>query len=372
MTNKNKENLLNIYDNEYKDELFSVDEKKSEWEEIIDIESKKIWDSEDELNINEEELWFTNEINELKKKEEWKKGWFFSNIFKKKKQILDVSIDDEKVENNETNIFDEFNQDESLLDEVDQIKKEKSRDMYFYLNKIWNYLKVIFVIFLVFLAIIYLYINIQNTVYIDDKVDNQLLWPFCFVLLNNVSNNLTFCTSISTLNNEYSGKLNDLKKKQVKDILWTLERLYKIENFTKTKDIIFLKDKTHNKLDVINILEKFDDLKNNFDKIDKQKIECSWISIDNDTHLLTMNCSAYSIWYENKIRWLDWKKDVNSLLSWTSISIANSFLNYISLESKYFTLIDKQKLFKSTNVIWLKTGFTNKTDFKLKLKYNLD
>jgi len=30
MTNKNKENLLNIYDNEYKDELFSVDEKKSE------------------------------------------------------------------------------------------------------------------------------------------------------------------------------------------------------------------------------------------------------------------------------------------------------------------------------------------------------
>jgi len=49
---------------------------------------------------------------------------------------LDESSDDEKDDNNETNIFDEFNQDESLLDEVDQIKKSRNRDIYFYLNKI--------------------------------------------------------------------------------------------------------------------------------------------------------------------------------------------------------------------------------------------
>jgi hypothetical protein len=84
-----------------------------------------------------------------------------------------------------------------------------------------------------------------------------------------------------------------------------------------------------------------------------------------------MDCIAYSAWYEKWIRWFDWKNDIKSLVKWTSLSIANSFLNYINLESNIFIIIDRQKIFKSENIIWNKTGFTSKTRFNLKLKFNL-
>jgi hypothetical protein len=82
-----------------------------------------------------------------------------------------------------------------------------------------------------------------------------------------------------------------------------------------------------------------------------------------------MTCSAFSAWYEKWFKWFDAESD-NSI-KWTSISIANSFLNYISKTSKIFIIEDRQKIFNSESIVWDKTDFTNKTTFSLKLKYNL-
>jgi hypothetical protein len=47
--------------------------------------------------------------------------------------------------------------------------------------------------------------------------------------------------------------------------MYIVDNLYKIENFTKTKDVIFLKDKSNNKLKVLSILKEFDNLQYEFE-----------------------------------------------------------------------------------------------------------
>jgi hypothetical protein len=91
-----------------------------------------------------------------------------------------------------------------------------------------------------------------------------------------------------------------------------------------------------------------------------------------------LTCDAYSQSYENNwIVWFSWnteKKD--EYVSWTSLSLANSFLNYIEKKKDSgFTIIDKQKLFEVEPVswdsdIWRTTGYTKKTTFNIKLKIN--
>ncbi|MFC1797711.1 hypothetical protein ACFLY2_00560 [Patescibacteria group bacterium] len=85
-----------------------------------------------------------------------------------------------------------------------------------------------------------------------------------------------------------------MKEKQVQDILAILEKLYSVENFTKTKDVIFLADKSDNKLQVLSILEEFDNLKNAFDPVVKEKIQCDSIVIDSSKQNISMSCSAFS------------------------------------------------------------------------------
>lgn len=418
MTDKNKENLLNIYDDKDSDDLFSTDIESKEKdinklsldsedtnfnlpeldikdsdkinndtilnsEETIKSENKEL-DNSEETTKSEDWLdnWFMDELNELK--DDWEKKSLFWNIFKRKKKkenILEETIKPENKKENidikdsdkTSNIFDDFNQDDSLLEEVNQIKQDRDRDIFYYLGKAWKILQILFVLLLLLFAIVYLYIYIQNKVFVgEDKDNQQILWPFCFVLLNWVNYDWNSCTSISTLKVDYTKKLVDIKEKQKNEILSIIKKLYEIENFTKTNNVIFLRDETKWKLNVLKIIEDFDNLKNNFSKVDKQTIQCKWIKIDKKDKILSMRCSAYSAWYESWIRGFDGKDEQGSSLKWTSISIANSFLNYISLESKKFTIIDRQRLFKSDSVLWSKTGFTNKTDFTLKLKYNLN
>ena len=301
----------------------------------------------------------------------WNKKWFFWDLFKKKdKDSINKEENEDNIENNDSNIFDDFNQDDSLIDEIDQIKKERDKDLFYYVDKAWSIMQVLFILSLLGVSITYWYIYIQNKVFIEKK-DNQVLEPFCTLLLDNIHYDWSFCTSISTLKSDYEFKLENTKKDQIADILNILQSLYKIENFTKTKDVVFLKDKTSSKLQILKILEEFDNLKTEFDKVDKEKIQCRSITITEKTKTLSMDCVAYSAWYEKWIRWFNWKNDADSLVKWTSVSIANSFLNYITLESKQFTIINRQKIFKSDSVIWVKTGFTNKTSFNLNLKYNI-
>jgi len=265
-----------------------------------------------------------------------------------------------------SNIFEEFVGDSNLIKEVDNIKKEKEKDLFFYISKAWHIFQTIFWVWLFIMIIIFSYIYIQN----NDKLKNSnIMDPFCSIFLWDIKNEDMYCSSISSLNKTYLAKLDTLQIDQNKKILSILERLYNVKNFLKSKEIIFLVDKSENKLQTLTILEKFDDMKNEFN-VEKEKIQCNSLVIDSEKNLLTMNCESYSQWYEKWLRWLDWTTD--NPLKWSSLSQANSFLNFIVKTSKDFEIIDRQKMFKEESVLWTKTGFTSKTPFTLKLKYNLN
>lgn len=264
-----------------------------------------------------------------------------------------------------SNIFDDFSQDSNLVDEVNKIKVENNKDKFYYLSKTATFLQSIFIVLFILALGWFTYVTIQN----KDIWSSNILDPICFIIAWDIPSDETYCSSITHLNNKYNTYLTDEKAKQSTPILSILEKLYEVKNFTKTKEVLFLLDKSENKLKVLSVLEEFDKLKNDFDNVDKQKIQCNLLTIDSKDSSLSMNCFAYSAWFEKWFKWFD--ADNSASIKWTSLSIANSFINFLSLKSSIFTIVDRQKVFKSESIIWEKTDFTNKTNFSLKLKYNI-
>lgn len=265
-----------------------------------------------------------------------------------------------------SNIFDEFTENSNLIDEVEKIKMDRNRDLFYYLKKSASFIQVLFWISFFSAILLFWYIHIQN----DENLKNSIILdPFCPIILGDIKNKDSLCSSVSSLKSTYENDLAIVKDNQSISILKIIEKLYEVKNFTKTKEIIFLSQKSSSKLSVLSILEEFDDMKSEFDKVDKQKIQCNSLIIDWEKETLSMVCIAYSAWFEKWLRWFDGTN--SSLLMGSSVSIANSFINFIEMQSKIFKIVDRQKVFKSENNIWLKTDFTNMTRFSLKLKYNL-
>ena len=244
------------------------------------------------------------------------------------------------------------------------ITDKEHKDIFYYISKAGSFISSIFWILFALLILLYAYIFIQQ----NEKMQNsQMLDPFCRVFLWDLEHTNAFCSSVSALHKEHEKKLKDLKNTQVWEIISILEELYKLENFLKTKEVIFLGEKTLSKLQILQILEEFDTLKNNFESIEKDKIQCSEIEI-NEENIFKAKCESFSAWYEWGIKWFD-GSDISSV-RWTSISIANSFLNYIEKNSDLFHIIDRQKIFSAQSIIWEKSWFTSKTTFYLKLQYS--
>lgn len=265
-----------------------------------------------------------------------------------------------------SNIFDEFIDDSNLIEEVDKIKKDENKDLFYYISKVWRILQSIFLFWLISTIMVFSYIHYQK----DDTLWNSnILDPFCPVILWDITNKDSYCSSVAYLLKEYAADLALLKKSQNEDILGILEKLNRIKNFSKSKEVLFLADKSENKLAVLTILEKFDIMKNDFIK-DKQKIQCNNIVIQSEDSTLSMSCVAYAEGFEKWILWFDWTKEGDTR-KWTSLSLANSFLNYIEKQSKVFDIVERQKMFSSEDALWSKTGFSNQTSFTLKLKYNI-
>lgn len=278
-----------------------------------------------------------------------------------------ANINTEKNDNiDSSNIFDEFIDDSALIDEVAKTKKDINKDKFYYLKKAWLFLQSLFIILIVVSLLLYWYIYIQKN---ENLSNSKILDPFCYIILWNITKNETYCSSLWYLKVFYTNDIKELKEKNTKKIIEILEKLYEVENFNKTKEVIFLLDKSETKLKIISILKEFDNLKNTFDKIDKQKVQCNNLELDSKNNLLSMTCNAYSAGYEKWLRWVDWTNDIT--LKWSSISVANSFINFIEQKSDLFNVIDRQKVFKSEITLWEKTDFTNRTTFNLKLKYNL-
>lgn len=263
-----------------------------------------------------------------------------------------------------SNIFEEFSDDSELKKEVKGVVDSQDKDVFYYLSLTGSFIQNIFWVLLIVLTLLYSYIFIQEN---ENIKDSNILDPFCIIFLWDIKNTNTFCSSVSSLNKEYKSQLENTKGYQVTEIISILEQLYKLENFLKTKEISFLLDKTDSKLQTLNILEEFDTLKSAFEPIEKDKILCYDIEV-NSENIFKARCEAFSAWYEDEIKWFDGTDDF--FIKGTSISIANSFLNFIEKNSDAFILLDRQKIFSSQNIIWDSTGFTNKTIFYLKLKYS--
>lgn len=270
--------------------------------------------------------------------------------------------DDSKL--NTSNIFDEFEVDEQTKQEIDDIRKDINKNWVYYMNKIWLFFKYINFLFFIVLIIAFSYIFIQKSD--SDFVNNkEYLNPICSILSWTNSNSSSNCSSLA-ISIKNIDKNNDILSKEfLKKTIPIIEESYEIDNVKNSKESIFIIDKSLNKNDPLFILNEFDKIKNDFTWIDKQKIKCSDINIDGN--IFEAKCSAFStLWYDD-IPWLNWEKTVNTL-NWTSITLASSFINYIS-ENDKINLLDKQKEFNIIPYFW-EWNFIYKTDFKLKFEYD--
>ena len=129
-----------------------------------------------------------------------------------------------------------------------------------------------------------------------------------------------------------------------------------------------------NKLRALNILNDFDRMKNDYTSWDKKQVECSNINISNQDEI-SMNCSVYTTNWQTAdiLRGFgipgDTGSSKTSVLEWSSITAAASFLNFIEKNSQYnFQLVNKPRSFTSEMI--LDGPYVKKTTFTLELKYN--
>lgn len=267
------------------------------------------------------------------------------------KDVLD-SIDS-------SNIFDEF-ETWALNDELQSVKKEK-KTLYDYLSMWGKVLSVIFWIGLIATIVAYSYVFIQN----DETKDNStLLSPICFIFMWDTPGIDNKCSSITSLNSSYNKKLDENKKSQFNQVNSLLEEAYKIENFNKSKEIIFLTTQSQNKIPVTQLLNDFDDLIYNYDSSKLNQIKCDEMSINSEM-IVSMNCNTYTWDSDRSIRWLSW----NEKITGTSITLANSFLYYIENNSEKFIIQDKQKTFSKESYFSEDNPYSKKTNFELIMQY---
>jgi hypothetical protein len=107
--------------------------------------------------------------------------------------------------------------------------------------------------------------------------------------------------SISAIEEKYNTFLLELKNKQATEVLSLLIEIFKIENFTKSKEVVFLHNRSKNKLKALQILNAFDSLRYNYDSSNMQRIQCNNFTITEDL-ILETSCVAFSNNFENDIR----------------------------------------------------------------------
>ncbi len=262
---------------------------------------------------------------------------------------------------NTGNIFDEFEVDEKTKKDISKLELWSKKDLFYYIIKIWIVFKILnfMLFFVVFSLFSYIFIQKSTSDFLEDK---QYLWPFCSILNWDVVS-WDSCSSLAVSIKNLEKKTHELQSTYLKSIISILQKTYEINNVKNSKESIFIIYKNTNKSDPYEMINEFDKIKNEFTSIDKKKIQCDKIKIK--SNIFEAKCSAFStLWYDN-IPWPNWDK-VNTI-QWTSISLAGSFVNFISKKSN-IRLLEKQKTFSSSPYFgeW---NYTYKTDFKIKFEY---
>jgi hypothetical protein len=263
------------------------------------------------------------------------------------------------------NIFADFTNDKKLSEDVNKIEEKKKKTPLYYIWITTNILKSLNIVFFLWIVTFYAYYYAQKS----DNIDLSLLDPVCSLFIGNVSSLDNGCTWVTSLLNKIENQTETLKKTQYSKISSVIWDVYATENFIYSKEISFLIDKSKTRVKPLEVLKEFDRLKNEFEPYEKSKIICSDLvfSVGNN---LKVTCEAYSSDWDSKIVGFSWDKSRESVQG-TSISVANSFLNYIQENSQVFTLLNRQKVF-STFPINENGPYTKKTVFYIELGYNSD
>ena len=288
------------------------------------------------------------------------------------KNNKDIDQSNKEAENEKNfsvwNIFEDFEWDWSLEEEIDKKQLEVNKDLFYYLWMIVSFLKYINIFLIIWLLIVYSYIYIEKnneSSELYEPVCNLLLWSnIDYQKISDISKEkFVWCPSVTLAKKLYK----DALKEKTKEIYWKLIKVasdyFVMKDFINSKEVVFLLDKTDNKKDPLNLLEKFDRVKNEFLVNDKLKIQCKNLKITDSE--LYADCNAYSSAWDKTIPGYNWDKSSNNLKWWTSISIASSFLNFLDKQED-FILINKQKIFKINQVVW-EWSYSYATPFKLQL-----
>ncbi len=262
------------------------------------------------------------------------------------------------------NIFDEFSQNEKIVEEVKNIEKKEEKDTFYYL-KIVNsgtFTLNVFSFFLLALLSVYIYIQTDT-----DKKQYWFLSPVCQILLGDMSITDNMCYGVTPILSEFQTTLSQEELTQAQKILPVLGDMYSIKNFNSSKKVSFLLSKNEERLKPLEILSSFDALKSKFAPIDKKDVHCSNIEIL-EGNQLKMSCDFLSSDWDNQIVTL---RDGNiSFLpsGGTSISRASSFLNFIEKSpNSPFRILEKTKTLTSEESNEL--PYTRKTTIDFKLQY---
>jgi len=300
-----------------------------------------------------------------------KKGFFSKIFWKKKKDIktTENSKTESKKENElDSTIFDDFDINSELWEDINYIKKEINKDSYDYLISIGGFLKYINLTIILIWIIAFSYISIQNNKTLNNS---SLLDPICSIILGDkIENTKGLCSSLWYIEKQKKDELLKLNKSTFKEEIWRLAQIYKKENFLNSKEVIFLLEKWDSRLRPLKILSLFDDLKNKFEPLLKSKILCFDLSIT-DKSILSASCYAYSTWWEEAwILWFNWDVNLEKKVAWTSISLASSFLNFLEKQDSELSLLEKQKIFSIESIVDTSSAYTKRTPFSIKMKYS--
>jgi len=252
-----------------------------------------------------------------------------------------------------------------------EVKTEVKKDKIYYLKLYGNIFSMVNITLFIVFVLLFLFVKIQNN---PENYSKNFLDPFCFLILSNeMENTGDYCSSVASLVVDYDAKITTLKKDIVDKLSLIVKDLYVYESFTDSKEIAFLLDKKTNRLNPLDILNDFDKMKLDFSWMDKKRVVCEWFEIQADA-TLQVNCNVFSSSWEIATWWngiIDTSGNIkSSLLEWSSLSLAASFLNFIEKNPQYnFQILEKQKTFTSASVIW-EWPYVKTTKLQLKLKYN--
>lgn len=276
-----------------------------------------------------------------------------------------MSNQDTSTNINTENIFDELSVESETHKDVEREQEREKKDKYFYIKKTNTVL--IFFNIVCFLSIILFsfYYYIQTS---EQKKEYAFLNIICPIFqwewyIDNQEN----CRWIDSVLSEQKKNLNKLKEQQSKLVLDVISDVYSLDNFNLSKNIVFLLDRSENRLKPSEILTEFDAMKLEFSSSDKSDISCSNIHIY-DEESFSIDCDIFSSDWDSKIYVFESGSKLAKKWWGTSISRAASFVDFLeNAEKSPFHIVEKPKQYTAQKI--QKPPYTQVTSISLKMKY---